>query len=55
LLPLVNQLEEVIVTGQFTPQSARNSAFKVQTIDAVEIQKRGALTLEEALTSQLNI
>ncbi|PIQ48316.1 MAG: hypothetical protein COW03_10780 [Cytophagales bacterium CG12_big_fil_rev_8_21_14_0_65_40_12] len=55
LLPIINQLEEVIVTGQFTPQSARNSVFRVQTIDAVEIQKRGALTLEEALTSQLNI
>lgn len=55
LVPIINQLEEVIVTGQLAPQSTKNSVFRVQTIDAIEIQKRGSLTLEEALASQLNI
>lgn len=55
LFPVTFQLNDVIVTGQFSPQSAKNSVFKVQTIDANEIQKRGSLTLVEALSSQLNM
>ncbi|OEK04004.1 TonB-dependent receptor plug domain-containing protein [Roseivirga misakiensis] len=55
LKPSTNQLEDVVVTGQFNPQSARNSIFKVQTIDAVEIKQRGAFNLQEALANQLNI
>ncbi|MFY0593139.1 TonB-dependent receptor plug domain-containing protein [Roseivirga sp.] len=51
----VNKLTDVVVTGQFNPQSASNSIFKVQTIDALEIKKRGAFNLQEALANQLNI
>ena len=55
LTPKVLSLEEVVVTGQFVPQSARNSVFKVRQINAEEIQRRGAVTLEEAINNQLNI
>ncbi len=55
LIPKVVDLEEVVVTGQFVPQSARNSVFKVRQIGRQEIKRRGAVTLEEALNNQLNI
>lgn len=55
LVPKINVLNEVVVTGQFSPRSASHSVFKIQIIDLDEIQKRGALTLEEALNNQLNI
>ena len=55
LIAKVNQLDAVVVTGQFSPQSASNSVFKVQTIEAEEIKSRGAFTLSEALSNQLNI
>jgi outer membrane receptor for ferrienterochelin and colicins len=55
LIPKVNRLEDVVVTGQFNPQSAGNSVFRVQTIDANEINQRGAFNLQEVLSNQLNI
>lgn len=55
LIPKVNKLEDVVVTGQFNPQSAGNSVFRVQTIDANEINQRGAFSLQEVLSNRLNI
>jgi len=49
------QLEDVVVTGQFAPASAERSVFKVQRILREEFQERGAISLEDALKSQLNI
>lgn len=55
LTPRIYELDEVVVTGQFNPQSAENSVFKVRQINKQEIEKRAALTLEEVLNNQLNI
>lgn len=55
LVPKINRLDDVVVTGQFNPQSAGNSVFRVQTIDALEIKQRGAFNLQEVLSNQLNI
>ncbi|WP_422354828.1 TonB-dependent receptor [Roseivirga pacifica] len=55
LTPTITDLDEVVVTGQFSPQSVKNSVFRVQTINAEQIERRGAITLQEALQSQLNI
>lgn len=55
LKPNVNQLDDVIVTGQFNPQSAKNSVFRVQTIEEEIIRRRGAFTLEEVLNNQLSV
>ena len=55
LAPAFYELDEVVVTGQFSPQSAERSVFRVQKIDRQEIEKRAALTLEEVLNNQLNI
>jgi len=55
---LVNKstrLDDVVVTGQFAPTSAERSVFKVQRILKEEFEERGALTLEDALKSQLNL
>ncbi len=49
------QLEELVVTGQYEPQSAENSVYHVRTIGKVRIQKQGAATLNEVLTNELNI
>lgn len=50
-----NALNDVIVTGQFAPQSMRNSVFRVATITREEIENRGAITLEQALQNRLNM
>lgn len=55
LQPAITDLDEVIVTGQFAPQSVRNSVFRVQTISRAEIEKRGAVNLEQALQNKLNL
>jgi len=51
----VYQLDEVVVTGQFRPQAASNSVYKVKTIDWTEIKAQGALQLNEVLQTRLNM
>lgn len=55
LSPKVNQLDDFVVTGQFSAQSARRSVFSVKVIDKEEIQARNAVSLSEALNNTLNI
>lgn len=50
------QLDDVIVvTGQYEPQSAQRSVYKVRTITSERIQARGAVKLQDVLTTELNI
>jgi outer membrane receptor for ferrienterochelin and colicins len=49
------QLENVVVTGQFQPQSAKNSVYQVRTINKERIQKQGAVNLQTVLNNELNI
>ena len=35
-------LEGVVVTGQYKPQSVKNSVYQVRTISKEKIQKQGA-------------
>ncbi|HEX2627771.1 MAG TPA: TonB-dependent receptor, partial [Chitinophagaceae bacterium] len=49
------QLEEVVVTGQFRPQSVKNSVYQVRTIRKERIQKQGATKLQDVLNNELNI
>ncbi len=51
----VRQLEEVVVTGQYEPQSANRSVYKVRTIPLERIQARGAVRLQDVLNTELNI
>ncbi|MCB0489612.1 MAG: TonB-dependent receptor [Cyclobacteriaceae bacterium] len=48
-------LEEIVVTGQFEPQSAKKSVYNVRTIPMEVIQARGATKLEDVLNTELNI
>ncbi|RYG48447.1 MAG: TonB-dependent receptor, partial [Chitinophagaceae bacterium] len=52
----VKDLEEVIVsTGQYRPQSVKNSVYQVRVISAEQIRKQAAAKLQDVLSSQLNI
>ncbi|MBX2901045.1 MAG: TonB-dependent receptor [Cyclobacteriaceae bacterium] len=48
-------LEEVIITGQYEPQSARKSVYQVKTIPLERIVARGAVNLQNVLNTELNI
>lgn len=49
------QLEEVIITGQYRPQTVKNSVYQVRTISRERIIKQGATRLQDVLMSELNI
>jgi len=53
--PAILNMEEVVVTGQYTPERSDKSIYKVQVIDANQIQSQNAVNLEELLSTQLNI
>ncbi len=53
--PGAEGLEEVVVTGQYSPVSESNSVFKVKLLTREQIESRGAITLNELLNNQLNI
>jgi outer membrane receptor for ferrienterochelin and colicins len=49
------QLGEVVVTGQYKPQSVKNSVYQVKVITKERIQKQGASKLQDVLNNELNI
>ncbi len=51
----VEQLDEVIVTAQFTPQSEKNAVYKVRNISSETIKQKAASNLRELLQQELNI
>ena len=55
LKPTTSTLEEVVVTGQFEPQSARKSVYQVKSIDSRRIEAQAATNLQEVLSNELNI
>ncbi len=48
-------LEEVVITGQFEPQSAKKSVYQVKTIPLEQIAAKGAVRLQDVLNTELNI
>lgn len=48
-------IDEVVVTGQFGPQSMRNSLYKVRTITAHEIQSKAPVNLQSLLSTEVGI
>jgi outer membrane receptor for ferrienterochelin and colicins len=48
-------LGEVVVTGQYRPQSVKNSVYQIRVISKEKIQKTGASKLQDVLNSELNI
>lgn len=51
----VNKLSEVVVTGQFNPQSIKKSVFNVRVITNQDIQNLAANNLSDVLNQYLNI
>ena len=54
-LDSLKTLGEVIVTGQYKPQSVKNSVYQVKVITKERIQKQGASKLQDVLNNELNI
>ncbi|CAN1569701.1 FepA Outer membrane receptor for ferrienterochelin and colicins [Flavobacteriaceae bacterium] len=52
---VVNKLSEVVVTGQFKPQSIKKSVFNVRLISSQDIQNLAANNLSDVLNQYLNI
>ena len=50
-----SQLQEVIVTGQYAPQSLRNSVYRVRVIDQEHIRMRHATDVLGVLNDQLGV
>ncbi len=48
-------LDEVVVTGQFTPQRVDKSIYKVNVISSLQIEEKAAQNLQELLSTELNI
>ncbi len=49
------ELDEVVITGQFEPQSVRRSVYQVRTIPMEQFAQRGAIRLQDVLITQLNV
>ncbi len=55
LATAVLQLEDLVVTGQYEPQSARQSVYRVRTISDDRIRAVGSTRLQDVLNTELNI
>lgn len=51
----VNELKEVVLTGQYNPQSVDKSVFEVEVITQKEIKKMAGNNLADVLTQTLNM
>jgi outer membrane receptor for ferrienterochelin and colicins len=49
------ELQNVVVTGQFEPQSIRQSVYQVRTISYAQIVRRGATNLQSVLATELGV
>jgi outer membrane receptor for ferrienterochelin and colicins len=51
----VSELEEVVITGQFAPSSAKKSVYQVRTIGEKRIASQAATSIQDVLSRELNI
>lgn len=51
----IQNITEIVVTGEFEPQEARRSVYQVRTIGQETIRARGATRLQDVLTTETNI
>ena len=50
-----SEMQEVVVTGQYRPQSVRQSVYQVRVIPRERIEKQAATRLQDVLNNELNI
>lgn len=55
LMESTSQLEEIVVTGQYQPQSAKNSVYKVRSIGKERLETQNPTSIQEVLSNELNI
>lgn len=55
LQPFVYNMDEVVVTGQYTPQPLDQSIFRVKVIGARQISRKASNNLGELVAGELNI
>ncbi|MVN91558.1 TonB-dependent receptor [Mucilaginibacter aquatilis] len=48
-------LKDVVVTGQYEPQSLKNSVYQIRTISAERIRLRAATNLQQVLNTELGV
>lgn len=53
--PMVYNMDEVVVTGQFTPQPVDKSIYRVKVIGSRQIENKASSNLGEMMASELNI
>jgi outer membrane receptor for ferrienterochelin and colicins len=54
-LDSIKRLKEVVITGQFEPQSLKSSVYNVRVIDAKRIKLRSATDLKTLLATELGL
>lgn len=54
-IPKNNRLDEVIITGQYNPQSVKKSVFQVKVISREDIDRQAGNSLADLLNQTLNI
>lgn len=52
---LAQELKEVVITGQYRPQSVKQSVYQVRVINRDRIEKQAATQLQDILANELNI
>ncbi len=55
LLPSNVQLQELVITAQYTPTITEQAIQKIKIIDKQKIAQMGAVNLRDVLTNQLNV
>lgn len=55
LVPRIQEINEVVVTAQYSPQRVDQSIYKVKVINSRQIEQKAATNLTELLNSDLNI
>ena len=51
----IEKLDEIVITGQYNPQSVKKSIFEVKVINRKDIEQRAANNLADLLNQVLNI
>ncbi len=52
---LPNKLDEVVITGQLSPQSVKKSVFEVKVISQKDIERQAGSNMSDLLTNELNL
>jgi len=55
LIPAVLNMSEVVITGQFKPEKADRSIYKINVINSRQIERKAATNLTDLLSSESNM